>query len=215
MEDLKPLAADLQHAGYHTCSFSFSGHGNAPFNADFGIEQFTIELENFILKNNIHNATVFGYSMGGFVALNLAKKNPDLIKKIITLGTKFNWSKEVVEKETRILNAETMQQKAPAFAEMLKQKHGIHWENILTRTADMMRDIEQKKYLLHNSLQNIKTEVLIGLGDRDRMVSYEETAAVYKSLPNAGMYMLAHASHGLETVNTKTLSNLITAFLNQ
>ena len=48
-----------------------------------------------------------GHSMGGYVALKLALKRPELVDRIITLGTKFNWTPEVAAKEVKMLNPDT------------------------------------------------------------------------------------------------------------
>lgn len=211
--DLNPLAEKLRSLGLNTFIFSFSGHSGKAFESMFGIEQFTNELEQFILKNKLEKPHVFGYSMGGYVALNLAGLKPLLINSIITLGTKFNWSKEVVEKETSGLNPQMMQQQLPKFATALKTKHGNSWENLITKTAEMMVDIGETKYVAHNTLVKIENNVLVGLGDRDKMVTYDETFNVYKSLPNASMYILPSTPHAIEKVNVEFLSRLIFEFI--
>src|SRR3954468_4313950 len=133
--DLMPLAAALKEAGANVHSLTFSGHGAEAFKSSFGIEQFSQELESLIHALNGTDVTVFGYSMGGFVALHLAAKQPGIIKNIITLVTKFNWSKEAVEKETALLKPDVMLQKIPAYAKSLEDKHGSRWNETVTRTA--------------------------------------------------------------------------------
>lgn len=211
--DLEELVNALVKENYKVLSFSFSGHGEKEFENDFGIEQFTLELENFILKNELIQPSVIGYSMGGYVALNLARRSPERINKIITLGTKFNWSKEVVEKEVKMLNAETMLNKVPAFAKALEFKHGQKWKTLLLRTAELMRDISLNNYLDPGSLKNIQNKVLVGLGDRDQMVTLEETVSVYKSLPNANLFMLPNTKHPIEQLNTALFVEIIKDFL--
>jgi len=68
-DDLLPLTHALKRTNLDVYTLSFSGHGKLPFHAAFGIEQFAKELETFILKNNLSSSCVFGYSMGGFVAM--------------------------------------------------------------------------------------------------------------------------------------------------
>ena len=68
-DQLVALANELKQQGFQPYSFSFSGHGQIPFQDNFSIEQFALELEQFIAKNNLEQPAVFGYSMGGYVAL--------------------------------------------------------------------------------------------------------------------------------------------------
>jgi esterase/lipase len=211
--DLEPLSKALIQKGFSVYSFSFSGHGKTKFENDFNVPQFSKELETFIQSNKLEKLGVFGYSMGGYVALNLAQKSHSLIDKIITLGTKFNWSAEAVGKEVKQLNPDIIQEKVPGFANMLEQKHGSSWKDLLTKTASLMQDIHTHQYLSIESLTEIKIPVLIGLADKDQMVSLDETVSVYKTLGSANMYMLPNTKHPMESVDAELLSTLIENFI--
>ncbi len=146
-DQLEPLAVELKQRDYNVYTLSFSGHGQMLFQTEFGIKQFAHELSLFIKKNNLLQPTVFGYSMGGYVALYLAKQNPDLLGNIITLGTKFNWSPEIAQKEIRMLDSKTIIEKVPKFAETLKARHGEDWEGLLKLTSDTMIALGNKNAL--------------------------------------------------------------------
>jgi len=208
-DQLEPLAVGLQQQGYHVFTLSFSGHGQTAFQTNFGIEQFALELEQFIKTNNLDKPTVFGYSMGGYVALYLAKHQPTLLGNIITLGTKFEWSPEISAKETKMLDSKTIIEKVPKFAEALQKRHDTNWQLLLQKTADMMIDLGNKNVLSLNDFASIENKVLIGLADRDNMVTLEETTAVYKQLKNGAMYMLPNTKHAIETVNVILLRKII------
>ena len=98
-DQLEPLAKELSGNGFQTYSFNFSGHGQSPFQNQFSISQFSNELLEFVVKTHLIRPAIFGYSMGGYVALYLASQKPDGLGKIITLGTKFVWSPEIAVKE--------------------------------------------------------------------------------------------------------------------
>jgi pimeloyl-ACP methyl ester carboxylesterase len=210
--DLSPLAGALKKKKYETHLFSFSGHGGSAFKEHFGIEQFAEELENYLDANGLHKADLFGYSMGGFVALYLASRQPGKTGRIMTLGTKFNWSKESVEKETGLLNPALMLEKVPAFARDLENKHGAGWKILVERTAGMMREIGEKHLLDPATISSISVPVWLGLADRDQMVSLEETTALFKQLPKASMYMLPDSKHPIGSADPDLLANLIVHF---
>lgn len=211
-DQLEPLANELKQQGYVVYTLSFSGHGQTPFATHFGIEQFALELEQFIKENNVDKPTVFGYSMGGYVALYLAKQQPAILGNIITLGTKFEWSPAIAEKEVKMLNSKTILEKVPKFAEALQKRHGQDWELLLQKTAEMMIELGNKNALTLNDFTSIENKVLIGLADKDNMVSLEETTAVYKQLKNGAMYMLPNTKHPIETVNVGLLGRIVVDF---
>jgi esterase/lipase len=211
-DQLELLAAELKQHGYNVFTLNFSGHGQTPFQTHFGIEQFVLELEQFIKENNLQQPTVFGYSMGGYVALYLAKQQPTLLGNIITLGTKFEWNPEIAQKEVKMLDSKTIIEKVPKFAEALQKRHGQDWELLLQKTAEMMLSLGNKNALSLNDFSAIENKVLIGLADKDNMVSLEETTSVYKQLKNGAMYMLPNTKHPIETVDLKLLVELVSRF---
>lgn len=211
--DLAVISSEFEKNNLKAHNFTFSGHAKMPYADAFGIEQFASELEEYIKTNNLLNPLIFGYSMGGFVALYLASKQASLIKNIITLGTKFNWNKQTVEKETAMLNPDIISQKVPAFARALEHKHGEDWKTLLQKTASLMWEIHENNFLNDEVLKSIQTQTLIGLGDKDHMVTMEETYHVYKSLPKANMYMLPETKHMIETVNARNLCSLLLPYI--
>ncbi len=211
-DQLEPLAVELKQQGYNVFTLSFSGHGQTPFATNFGIEQFSLELEQFINENKLNQPTVFGYSMGGYVALYLAHRNSNILGNIITLGTKFEWSPEIAQKEVKMLDSKIIIEKVPKFAEALQKRHGQDWELLLQKTAEMMLSLGNKNALSLTDFTTIENKVLIGLADKDNMVSLEETTAVYKQLKNGAMYMLPNTKHPIETVDVGLLRKIVNGF---
>lgn len=212
-DQLEPLAKELSANGYQTYSLNFSRHGQTPFQTNFGIQQFADELLEFVVKTHLIRPVVFGYSMGGYVALYLASQKPGLFDEIITLGTKFEWSPEIAAKETKMLDAKTIAEKVPKFAAALQSRHGNEWEQLLKRTADMMIDLGNNNLLNPTTFSQIKNKVLIGLADGDTMVSVNETDNAASKISGAKRYTLQNTKHPIETVNAAELVQLIEGFL--
>lgn len=125
----QPLKNDLQK-DYEIHSFNLGGHGKTPFDTrGFGIEVFAEELNSFIQSKQLVKPVIFGYSMGGYVALYLEAINPGSFDQIITLGTKFGWNPEASRKEASRLKPDIIEQKVPAFAQMLATRHGDQWKS--------------------------------------------------------------------------------------
>ena len=211
--DLDPLKNHLQNKGCEVHSFSFSGHDHkSP--TEYNITRFAYETETYIRLNGLEPCHVFGYSMGAYIALYLSIHQPQLISSISSYGTKFDWSQESVSKETALLVPEIMQEKIPAFVEQLQIKHGDAWSEVVKQTADLMRDIGQKQYLQETTLALVKHPVLLGLGNKDHMVTESETAKVTQYLPNAKRFFLHDGKHSLNSVNAEQLSELLLDFFN-
>jgi len=199
---------------YHTHVINFSGHGGEAFKTPFNIAQFADDVLVYLNQQHILSVDVFGYSMGGYVALYLAKNAPDRINKIITLGTKFSWTSEIAQQEIKMLDAEKIEEKIPAFAELLKLRHAPNnWKEVLAKTAEMMLEMGQKNPLTLNDYETIRHQVKIGLADQDEMVTLEETMAVAEAIPHAQFYRLENSKHPIEKVNLQQLTQEIVEFI--
>ena len=206
VSQLDQVKSILESSGRSVHSPNFSGHGGARFQTNFGIEQFAEDIFQYLLKNQLKPVDIFGYSMGGYVALWFAKTYPERVEKIIKLGTKFDWSIESATKEVKKLNAEKILDKIPAFARILEHRHAPNdWKQLLQRTADMMMALGESPLLTKNILQSIQHPTLICLGDQDDMADRKYSEQVATFLPNGKFCLLDNTPHPIEKVDLKKL----------
>ena len=211
-DQLAPLKKHLSDC-FNCYSLNFPGHGGRPFENDFSIATFADNVLRFLKQEGLDSIDVFGYSMGGYVALYLAKNHPEKVGRIMTLGTKFHWSPEVAEKETMMLQPIKIQQKVPAFADALDKRHApLDWKKVLNRTADMMTQMGKDNPLKEDDYRMIQHQVNIGLADRDEMVTLEETETVVQSLPNSHFYRLTNSKHPIEQTDLVLLNQAVKSF---
>ena len=213
-DQLKDISATLVEK-YEVHALDFSGHGGKAFpDTPFSIQLFAEEVVEFMKQKNISAASVFGYSMGGYVAMYLAKHHSQKINKVITLATKFYWDEKVAEKEGKMLDADVIQQKIPAFAKQLGQRHAPQdWKKILNATQEFLLELGRNNTLRLEDYKDISIPSLLLIGDRDKMITFEETLDVYKQLPNAQLSVLPATPHPIEQVDKTLLSFIITKFL--
>ena len=213
-DQLQPLA-ELLNSNFIVHTLSFSGHaGNDIPDEPFSIEFFANDVLQYLYQQNIEQVNVFGYSMGGYVAFYLAKHKPEKILKIVTLATKVDWDEAIAAKEIKMINPDILKQKVPAFAAQLAKRHAPNnWKIVLQKAAEMLENLGRNNTLKTQDYSSINTPCLLLLGDRDKMVTLNETVAVYKQLPNAQLGLLPNTPHPLEQVDASLLSFLILRFL--
>lgn len=211
-EQLMPLADKLK-SSYIVHTLNFSGHGGKPMPTHFSIEVFANDVLNYLDKNKIDKINIFGYSMGGYVAMYLAKNQPTRINKIMTLATKFDWTEEIAEKEIKMLNPEKIKERLPEFAKMLEERNKPNdWKLALKATAEMMIALGKNNTLQLSDFETIEHQTLISIGDKDSMVTLEETIAVYRKLKNANFLVLPNTQHPIEKVDLNRISTEIRNF---
>jgi pimeloyl-ACP methyl ester carboxylesterase len=192
---LAPLAAHV-----NLLFFDFPGHGSR------SAEPLTLAgciaaTREFILENQLVGTTIFGYSMGGYMALLLAKQYPELVGQIITLGTKLAWNPHFSAEEVQKLNPEIIEQKVPKYAVALQQWHGDAWKKVLAGTAELMLDLGANPRLNDDVYQRLQHPVLLCLADSDTMVTREETIHAAWLLPHGEFAEIANSGHAIEKVD--------------
>src|SRR5688572_9754999 len=184
-EHLRPLARALEPlVTVHT--LDFEGHAQAaPRGRPFRVEHFVDNVLELMERTRIAKAHIFGYSMGGYVALCTALVHPERIRAIATLGTKYRWDRAIAAREAARLDPASIRAKVPRFADVLAARHAGAggWELVLGRTADFLRNLGEQPVLTEESLAQIHHSVRVMVGDRDNTVSVDESAGVAKQLP--------------------------------
>ena len=213
-KEFEPLIPHLDGHG-PVRTLDFSGHGQAPVpDEPFSIRLFAEDVLRLMDATGSENADIFGFSMGGYVGLYLARHFPDRIGRVMTLGTKLDWNPETSAREVKMLDPEKISEKVPKFAEVLKKRHGAdRWEQVLGKTAEMMLNLGNEPELPYDAFSDIGCRVRVCVGDRDHMVGMDETARAYHLLPNAELCVLPGTGHPLEKIPPAALAADITEFL--
>lgn len=212
-KQLKSLKDELSNH-FEVYTFDFEGHGGRPSDNSFSIDLFTQNVIDFMTTNSIASSHFFGYSMGGYVALNLAMKDSNLVDRIFTYGTKFDWTPEAAAKESKMMNPDIIIEKVPKFAAALNVLHApLDWKMNMKKTAEMMINLGDVKGFSDEQLSAIQQKVLIGIGDQDQMVTIEESNHAAQLLPNGRLHVFSEFVHPIERIDIDLIAKEIINFL--
>jgi pimeloyl-ACP methyl ester carboxylesterase len=209
-----PLADALAN-GYDVHCVELGGHGSSPAAGEFRIESFAEDVRKLMAARSIERAAIFGYSMGGYVALYLAARSPELVTSVATLGTKLAWTPAVAERETSRLDATTIRAKVPKFADLLERRHAGAggWERVLANTAALMRSLGDAPVVDAGLLASIRQPVRLMVGDRDNVVSVEETLSAARGLASGEASVLPKTPHPFEQVRVELVASMLGDFV--
>ncbi len=179
----------------------------------FAIAHFAENVAAYLDARGLQQINIFGYSMGGYVAIYLSRHRPDLFRRIFTFATKLDWSPEGARREVRMLDVPTILEKVPKFAQMLAARHhGNDWQEHLARTADMMLRLGEQPVLMEADFAATEIPVRMGIGDRDTMVTLEETIAAYRLFPDAQLFVMPATQHPIEKMDAVWICREIVKF---
>lgn len=192
--------------------YNCPGHGSdaskIPENG-FEMGELATNFGGFLRTNNLLGADIFGYSMGGYIALLAVRNHPERIRHILTLGTKFHWTPESAQAEVRQIIPEKIREKVPKFAVYLESLHGEAWEDVMRATGKLMLALGNKPLLDDYAANFIQHPVVLARGSRDVMVSAEETQSMATSLTDATYEEVNGWPHPIQLLPTRELAEYI------
>lgn len=212
-ENFQSLSSLLQN-DFDIHTLTFEGHGGKDIpESDFSMARFAQEVISYLDQNSIATVSIFGYSMGGYVGLYLAKHFPERISKVHTLATKINWTIAGAAKDAGMLIPKVILEKVPKYAAALENLHGKNWEILMQKTAQMMLDLGENPPLTSSDFETITTPVLLSVGDKDAMVTLEETITAFRQLQNGQLYVMPNTIHPIERVDAALIADQLKRFM--
>ena len=198
------------------------------------VAQMTADAYAFIQALGYKKVDLLGFSLGGFVAQELAAQHPELIHKVILAGTTHQGGGNNLMK---VLNEAFSRTNAPDPRDYLffsqtdagKKAAAEFLSRVYTRTKD--RDPESGKDIAdahgkalivwtstpdpeYKTLQAIHQPVLVVTGNNDTMLDTEGSITLYKHLKNAQLVLYPDANHGSIFQYHDSFVNTANYFLN-
>ena len=194
-------------AHFHVYTPDRRGHGHTPdlqgpITFDV-MAQDTIAFLETVVANPAH---VVGCSDGATVALLVALRRPDLIRRLVLVAGVFHfrgWAPGVIDSTAE----------PPEFLERLYGEVSPdgpeHYRVIVEKLAEMHA---REPTLTATDLGNVKARTLVMVGDDDE-VTIEHAVEMYRGLHDGELMIVPGTSHGLLVEKTALCNRAIVDFL--
>jgi pimeloyl-ACP methyl ester carboxylesterase len=192
---------------YRVVAFDRRGHGHTPdSDADFHYSDMAAETIRVLEQVVGGPAHLVGWSDGGIVALLVALARPDLVHKLVVIGT--NYHRDGVLPIEADPQSPLGQVLAAAYSE--RSPDGPeHFEIVLRKGLAM---IEAEPTLTTDDLAAVTPPTLVMVGDDD-LIPFAHTSALYEALPSGQLAVVPRASHALPLEHPDLVARLIMDFL--
>ena len=212
-EQMKPLLKIFTGAK-KVFAIDILGHGEKGANVDFSFQAFAEDIVLFLEKEGIQEISIFGHSMGGYLALYLARHYPERVIRVITYGTKFEWNPKVSQIQIDAIEPEILIKKSPAFVEILKKRHSANnWETVVKKSRQLLKAIGENQPLSDVDFSMIGQPTDILLGSLDRLVTKYESIKVAQLLHRGKVSVLQCMGHSLHSININQLAPYFNDYL--
>lgn len=190
-------------------ALDFPGHGDSTLKpGKYTCDTFTDFVQAYISQNHIPDFSVIGYSLGGYIGLNMTLRKIQGYHSLITLSTKLNWDKAIAAEVCANLTIE----KLSTIAELLRQEHGENFNQLLFNTREIISSIGNNA-LSKSLFTGNNIPVLMLLGSNDKLVSPEEIKLFSEDLPSFNTHVLEQQPHAIEKMDTRTITQACMNYL--
>jgi pimeloyl-ACP methyl ester carboxylesterase len=192
-----------------------SGIGNSGGTTPDNVQDMTQDTIKIIASIGISRCDLLGYSLGGFIAQAMAAVRPDMIRKIILVGTAPQGTKalrlfpQLVEKAFQLPRMETFLFLFASRSERSMAKLTTALQRLNQRKQDSDKETAttsiqaQVKALTRwgtdaptINLANIDKPVLIIQGSNDEMMDSASSLELFKQIPNSILTYYPDSAHG-------------------
>ncbi len=152
------------------------------------------EYVHSLLIDHLHIPVVdiIGYSMGGYIAIELALIAPTVVRSIVSHAMKFYWTEQAISEALAGLNPQSIKLRSQKGYDILSS---IHQANGFERTAMLASSIIEsftERQLTAEDVKRLQCPLLLSVGDRDEMVPPEEVSRLYLELLKDKAYLAVH-----------------------
>ena len=192
---------------FHLYTPDRRGHGHTP-DVDGPISYEVMATDTIAFLETVVGGPAFllGYSDGATVALLVAKRRPDLVRRLVFVAGVFHrdgWADGVLA--TDAAPPEFMRD---SYAEVSPDGRE-HFDVVMAKLA---ADHAHQPALTEDDLRAVTTRTLVMTGDDDE-VRLEHAIAMYRALPDAELAVVPGTSHGLLPEKPELCNRLIIDFL--
>ncbi len=217
LDNWDPRIVDGLAARHRVIAFDYRGVGASSGSPADSMEAMARDTIAFIRAMGLEQVDLFGFSMGGMVAQEIALMAPQLVRRMILTGTGPAGG-EGIRQVARVTYLDMLRgwltlQDPKQFLFFTRTPEGIRagkafLQRLKERTADRDRPVTvaalqaQLKALRRwgekppADLSKLHHPVLVANGDSDRMVPSQNTRDLARRLPNSELIVYPDSGHG-------------------
>lgn len=195
---------------FHVFTPDARGHGRTPdVEGPITFDLMTDDTIVFLEEVVGEPAHLVGHSNGAFVALLIALRRPDLVRRLVLVSGGFHRDGFVLQGEQFDVDS-AVDALGPTYGQVSPDGEE-HFRVVVEKTAEMERT---EPALPESELRNVKALTLVMFGDDD-LVTVEHMNATYEGIPNSELAIVPGTSHFLLQEKPALCNEIIIQFLTE
>jgi pimeloyl-ACP methyl ester carboxylesterase len=194
-----------------TIAIEQQGHGRtADIDRPLSYDQMAEDTAALLRQLKVTKADFFGYSMGGGIALRIAMRHPDLVRKVVIIGTATSNEGLIpglAENMKALKPDDIPQQFRDAYAKTAPDPK--RWPALVGKIKNLMADA---KDLRPEEIRSIQAPTMFMIGDAD-IVRPEHAVETFRLLPHGQLAVLPGSDHFAPMQRSAWVVSMMRAFL--
>jgi pimeloyl-ACP methyl ester carboxylesterase len=233
---------NLPHfAASHRCiAMDLGGFGESdPVAGEVSIERYARAVRELLTALDVESAAVVGNSMGGFIALELTIRFPELVERLVLVSAAVLWQEYrrakplvalagategtlgrlLIGLQPRLASRPRLRQRALGFGGIRaprKLPRELQRELVLTarRTEGFLPAFQAlASYPLRDELEQVRCPTLIIWGDGDPLVGVGHASELERLIPDAQVSIYERTGHVVQLERPERFNAEVEAFL--
>lgn len=216
LDDWDPAFVDELAKTRHVILFSDAAVGSSGGTPARDVDEKGRNAASFARALGHKQIDVLGFSMGGFVCQAIALQEPELVRKVVLIGTGPGGNAETAPPTDQVFPialkesyafedyrylffAEGRDQETQAYLErvaMRKEREPLVGAHVIETMVELISAFMGGKTNHYARLSQLRQPVLIISGDRDPFFPLKNSWLLYRELPNAQLAVFPLAGHG-------------------
>jgi pimeloyl-ACP methyl ester carboxylesterase len=197
LDNWDPRIVDAVASHRHVITFDQLGVGASSGKVPGTLEEAAEDAYTFITALGLSTIDVVAFSMGGFIAQDLAVRHPGLIRRLVLTGTGPRGGKDI-DKVARVtcldvLRAALVRADPKEFQERTADRDK---DITLSAFTTQLKAIKRYGRSAASDLSVITGPTLIANGDHDRMVPTELSHDLHRRIPGSELVIYPNSGHG-------------------
>ena len=190
------------------------GHAKSEIGTNsFSYAQLADDAYKVIRNVTKDSVIVLGFSDGGITAYNLTTKHPELVRKLIAIGSPRRPSDRTLSTEQEgKMTVEHLDKIAPDFVKSRKQlmPEPARWSELLDKLDQMWN---QASFISDDELRQVKCPVLLMAGDQDPYFKTEKITETFRLFQHGQLSLVPHCGHVVLYCNFPAVWEAISPFI--
>ncbi|PEN14856.1 methylmalonyl-CoA epimerase [Longibacter salinarum] len=191
-----PLMRKLE-TQFQVIALDFRGHGSSTASTDpISFDAYAEDVEIVMDTLELQQADLFGFSMGGNVALGFAQQHPDRVGRVAAHGANVTWSQDIVASMQARLDADLLTKQNARLTEHLSAHH-LDWRALFDHMQEWVATLPEQTPRMKQMAEAVDRPALISCVDQDDLFPLSATLALHNLLPDARLEVLRGSHHAL------------------